>query len=87
MEVMFGAKNKTKQAMAIKMLKQFEMVYLTQEDQVWAMQQLQKHHLSHNVGVPDCLIAAPSYRLQLPLYTRNLKHFIPLLGNLAHEPY
>jgi hypothetical protein len=31
--------------------------------------------------------SAPSYRLQLPLYTRNLKHFAPLLGKLAQEPY
>jgi hypothetical protein len=31
--------------------------------------------------------SAPSYRLQLPLYTRNLKHFAPLLGKLAREPY
>ena len=87
MEVMFGAKNKTKQAMAIKMLKQFEMVYLTQEDQVWAMQQLQKYRLSHNLDLGDCLIAAPSHRLQLPLYTHNLKHFTPLLGGLAQAPY
>jgi hypothetical protein len=32
-------------------------------------------------------IAAPSYRLQVPLYTRSLKHFAPLLGRLAQQPY
>lgn len=25
--------------------------------------------------------------LQLPLYTHNLKHFAPLLGDLARQPY
>jgi len=35
----------------------------------------------------DCLIAAAAFRLQVPLHTRNLKHFAPLLGELAQEPY
>ena len=35
----------------------------------------------------DLLIAAPSQRLQLPLYTHNLKHLSPLLGTLAQKPY
>jgi predicted nucleic acid-binding protein len=43
--------------------------------------------LSHGVGIMDCLIASVSYRLQVPLYTRNLKHFTPLLGALAQTPY
>jgi hypothetical protein len=37
--------------------------------------------------VIDCLIAAPSHRLNVPLYTMNLKHFTPLLGALAVRPY
>jgi predicted nucleic acid-binding protein len=53
----------------------------------WAMDQQEKFALSHNVGMNDCLIASISYRLQLPLYTTNLKHFIPLLNNLAQKPY
>lgn len=35
----------------------------------------------------DCLIAAPAQRLGVPLYTRNLKHFSPLLGDLAVMAY
>ena len=45
------------------------------------------HRLRFGVGVLDCLIAAPAFRLQLPLYTHNLKHFTPLLGDLAQKPY
>jgi hypothetical protein len=33
------------------------------------------------------IIVVPSHRLQLTLYTRNLKHFAPLLGRLAQELY
>jgi predicted nucleic acid-binding protein len=54
---------------------------------MWAREKLLKHRLSHNIDAFDCLIAAPSYRLQFPLYTRNLKHFTPLLGKLAQQPY
>ena len=43
--------------------------------------------ISHNVGSIDCLIASASHRLQLPLYTMNVKHFAPLLGGLAQKPY
>jgi predicted nucleic acid-binding protein len=39
------------------------------------------------IGMMDCLIASVSLCLQLPLYTRNLRHFTPLLGTLAVKPY
>ncbi len=87
MEVIQGARDGRAQHRAVKFLKQFEMVYLTQSDMDWAMQQLRIYQLSHNVGMMDCLIAAPVHRLQLPLYTRNIKHFAPILGTLAQMPY
>ena len=37
--------------------------------------------------VVDLLITAAARRLALPLYTPNLKHFVPLLGDLARQPY
>jgi predicted nucleic acid-binding protein len=86
MELVGGAYDRVRQQRAIKMLSDFEMVYLTTEDQQWAMQQV-GYILSHGIGMVDCLIASVSHRLQIPLYTRNLKHFTPLLGNLAQMPY
>ena len=87
MEVMAGAENAQKQRRTGHFLSGFSMEYLTRPDLDWAMMQLAIYHLSHGVGILDCLIAAPAHRLQLPLYTRNLKHFTPLLGNLAQQPY
>ena len=87
LEVIQGAMNKVDQQRAENLVSQFSLVYLTEDDQVWALRQLHAYHLSHNVGLLDCLIAAPAFRLQLPLYTRNLKHFTPLLGSLAQQPY
>lgn len=68
-------------------MKRFDMIDLTSGDQEWAMQQQMVYELSHGVGMMDCLIASVSYRLQIPLYTHNLKHFTPLIGDLAQKPY
>lgn len=35
----------------------------------------------------DALIAAPAFCLQLPLYTRNTKHFLPMIPSLVQQPY
>jgi predicted nucleic acid-binding protein len=58
-----------------------------QADQDWAMEQMERYRLSHGVGVNDCLIASVAYRLQVPLYTHNLKDMTPMLGKLAVKPY
>jgi len=87
MEVMNGARDRRAQERALTFLHQFEMVYPIQDDLEWAMTQHVAHHLKFGVGVIDCLIAAPAARLGLPLYTHNLKHFTPLLGDLAQRPY
>lgn len=80
LEIVYGARNRDEQNQALKMLSRLSMVYVTQADQEWAMEQFAMYRLSHNVDVPDALIAAPSYWLQVPLYTRNLKHFALLLA-------
>lgn len=87
MEIVEGVSNKQMQQNAIKFLLQFQMVYLTETDQRWAVQTHSTYHLSHSTGFSDCLIASVPYRLQVPLYTHNLKHLVPLLGALAQKPY
>jgi len=87
MEVITGTDNKAKRQRAAQFMVQFEMHYLTQTDLDWSMQAQMRYELSHGVGAMDCLIASVSHRLQLPLYTHNLKHFAPLLGTLAQKPY
>jgi hypothetical protein len=87
MEVMYGAGSKAKQTTCLALLIQFDLIYLTSTDQDWAMQQMEKYRLSHGVAIGDCFIASVAYRLQLPLYTHNLKDMTPLIGNLAVKPY
>jgi predicted nucleic acid-binding protein len=87
LEVLEGAGTAQKQNEALRLLERFEIIELTPSDFVWATDQLLRFRLAQGVDVFDCLIAAPAYRLQTTLFTRNLKHFTPLLGKLAQTPY
>lgn len=87
LEMMSGAGSKAKQAACKTLLSQFDLFHLISGDQDWAMQQLERFQFSHHIGKDDCLIASVAYRLQLPLYTHNLKDMTPLIGNLAVQPY
>lgn len=86
-EILEGVTHKAALWEALKLLRRFELVEYTQADLEWATNNLTRFWLSHHIDGYDCLIAAPSHRPQLPLYTRNLKHFAPLLAELAQEPY
>lgn len=87
MEVMEGASNKANQSQSKAILSQFDLLYLTSADQHWAMQQLERFQFSHHLNTEDCLIASVAYRLQVPLYTHNLKDMTPMLDSLAVQPY
>jgi predicted nucleic acid-binding protein len=51
------------------------------------MEQLEQLQFTHHVGKEDCLIASVAFRLQLPLYTHNVKDMAPMLGSLVIQPY
>lgn len=87
LEVLEGCGNKQEQKAAIRVLSKFDLVSVTNADLEWAIAAFLKHYLKSNTDPFDCLIAATNHRLQVPLHTRNLKHFKPLLGVLAQKPY
>ncbi|MEO1290643.1 MAG: type II toxin-antitoxin system VapC family toxin [Chloroflexota bacterium] len=87
MEIIQGAPNKAELSVAIRFLAQFELIIVNDRDQQWAIRQLIKYNLSHHIDLNDALIASSAYRLQLPLYTRNLKHFTPIIPDLVKQPY
>ncbi|MEZ4670169.1 MAG: PIN domain-containing protein [Anaerolineae bacterium] len=86
-EVLYGAINRVEQQRCIRLLRDFEIIEIQNADVEWATQQSLALSLRYNIDPIDYLIAAPAHRLQLPLYTRNLKHFGPLLGGLAVLAY
>ena len=88
MEIMHGAAGKAGQAKCKAILNEFDMEYLTRTDMDWAMQQLERYGLSHGVEMNDCLIASVCHRLQVPLYTHNVKDMRVLLDEpLIRIPY
>jgi predicted nucleic acid-binding protein len=86
-ELIEGARDNRSYRNVIKLIGAFELIETTVEDLIWTTEKLPTFRYSHNVDAFDCLIAATSIRLALPLYTRNLKHYAPMLGNQAITPY
>ena len=88
LEFMEGARGKSGQEHCQQIIAQFGLEYLTADDQRWAMTQLLKYRLSHGVSYADCPIASVAHRLQVPIYTRNARDFMPLLcATLVITPY
>lgn len=88
LEFMEGARGKAGQARCQQIITPFEIVLLTPADQQWAMDQLLRHRLSQGVGFKDCLIASVCARLQVPIYTQNVKDFLVVLpSHLVIKPY
>ena len=87
LEIIEGAENARDQTRAVDLLRCFEKIEMAPADFDWAIQQALRFRLSHNVDMMDCLIASSAQRLGVPLFTRNLKHFEPMIGTLAQRPY
>jgi predicted nucleic acid-binding protein len=66
----------------------FKTVFLNENDQLWAMEQMQTHRLSLGIEMNDGLIASIIHRLQVPIYTHNAKDMLKLLpAQLVIVPY
>ena len=87
LEIIEGSRDLRTQGQAIRLLRYFERIELLPTDAEWGIRQALRFRLSHNVDAMDCLIASSAHRLEVPLYTHNLKHFVPMLGDLAQKPY
>jgi predicted nucleic acid-binding protein len=80
LELIEGAGSKVKEQDTLSLISSLTIIPLTEVDQHWAMVQLLRYRLSHGLLFADCLIASAAYRLQIPIYTQNVKDFLPMLG-------
>lgn len=88
LEFMEGARGKAGQARCLQIMAPFQMLFFTDSDQQWTMTQLLNYRLSHGISFKDRLIAACANRLQIPLYTQNIKDFLTVLPvHLVIKPY
>lgn len=75
MELYYGALNKTELRKIKKYLKAFEVVQINKTISKLAIDLIEKYAKSHNLNLPDALIAATAIKLNRKLLTLNLKDF------------
>jgi predicted nucleic acid-binding protein len=86
METVEGARNGIERDQILRFLKQFPIEHTTEDDNRWAMRQFARIHLGYGAELTDVMIAAVAVRLNVPLYTLNIKHYVALNVN-AVRPY
>lgn len=86
-EVIVGTRNARELFRLRRFLRPFTIEYPTAADWAHAFDYLGRLHLSHDVDLPDCLIAATAVRLALPVATVNERHFRLFKGLRVTRPY
>lgn len=74
-ELLYGALNKLELAKIKKGLNAIKIIHLSAALSKKSLELLENYSLSHNLDVPDALIAATAITHNLPLFTLNLKDF------------
>ncbi|MBZ0291799.1 MAG: PIN domain-containing protein [Anaerolineae bacterium] len=87
MELVLGAQSRAEQEKIVRLLQPYALVYPTDQDAKWAMEQFELFYLSHQVEIIDCFIAAMSARLKLPIFTRNTRHLGLFQDTIVRVPY
>lgn len=88
LELIDGAHSKKTQIDTLRVLNRFRVLMLTDEDQRWAMGQFLAYRLTSGVSLEDCLSASVAHRLQVPLYTHNIRDMLTMLdAALVVQPY
>lgn len=87
MELLLGARDKQEQQDLVENLARHRILHIESGDSQRAQQWFEQFHLSHGIGILDCLIATAPFRLGCPFYTFNLKHFRVIPGLDVHAPY
>lgn len=87
MELIAGVSNKSEHQKWVRELSSYPLLYPNDKDNQWALETFERYHLTHNIDIMDCVIASINFRLQLPLYTRNVKHFEPFKSIRIIKPY
>lgn len=87
MEILLGARDAREWRTLDKELDRYRILHLENGDSERARDWFDQFHLSHGIGILDCLIATIPFRLRAPFYTFNVKHFLVIPGLDARVPY
>ena len=75
LELIVGCRNKKELVVLNKFLKRFEIIHLDEFISQKAIDLLQTYRLSHNLLIPDCLIAATAILRGTALLSKNQKDY------------
>lgn len=84
MELYRGMGNKKELKMMESKIKQYNVIHYNEEVSQKAIELVNAFSLSHNLQIPDAIIAAMSIVYKLPLYTYNKKDFKFIPGVKLH---
>jgi predicted nucleic acid-binding protein len=80
MELYRGMSNKKEMVAMAKKLTQFQILHFNETASKLALDFIRDYKLSHNLTIPDAIIAAMAVEYALPLHTYNQKDFRYLPG-------
>lgn len=75
MELLLGAANKTELKQIDKLTMRFGLLLINDKVTNQALELLKSYHLSHNLAIPDSIIAATALVADFELFTYNIKDF------------
>jgi len=87
MELVSGCKDKGEQRKMEELTSDFSILPISCEESLKAYELYVQFYLTHGIGILDCLIGSTAITHNLPLYTKNVRHFKILPGLETKKPY
>ena len=87
MELLDGCSNKQEMNTLMDIIQPYKIHWPVESDCQRALNDFHEHHLSHNLGILDALIAECAVGLEVPLCTFNVKHYKVIPRLMAEKPY
>jgi predicted nucleic acid-binding protein len=86
MELYRGMANKEQMAKMVRKIKAYNILDFNEQVSQRAIRLVQDFKLSHDLQIPDAIIAALSITYDIPLFTYNIKDFKFIRGLKLYEP-
>lgn len=87
MELVFGCRDKVEVGRIQKLIADFTLLHLAPAESAKAYELMLSYSKSHNLSIPDALIAATALVHHLELATDNDRHFRMVPGLSVNRPY
>jgi predicted nucleic acid-binding protein len=87
MELEQSARNSREAYSSRRLIRSLPIVWPHPADLSAALSDFRALHLSHGIGMMDCMIAATARGLGATLFTFNSRHFSAIPGLVIHQPY